>query len=684
MMTNHPKPRSKYGIRLLLAGALIALLGAMSSCSDGTPSADGGAKPSSRKATAADVHAKAVEGAMLMEELQGMMIHLQGPDPSVRRFRAEMGQIDTAWMTAEFAKGIEDWSKASQDYDRVIEQCNQLSANIKKWMSVSMSRANIQSVRYRVSGFKAPQWAPREWEKAEAVAREGESLYGKHQFDEAMAKWKEAEALYEACEPIAKEMEARAKGVTEVHASARKGKVVAVEVNASKWAAAEWTQAEVLNKEAEELFQKHQFEESQDKWREALEFYNSSARIARKIIEEEKNAVFARAASDKEKQDASEVEASKRATVDWDMANGLSVEATESFRKNEFVQAAEKWGQARKKYRSAAEHSKRVIAWEESAKRWDLLVSEVDEKLLAAHTPDEWKNIQETASRGKASVENPVAGKEFYDTAMIALQQTWVKARRLAAGEGTPRTLNIGTKAVSMVWIKPGKLIMGTNARDSMSNERPQTEVTLTSGYWMSATLVTQAQWVALVDPAQMQRLESSREPGLGPDLPVFDISWENAMTFCQMLNERERAAGRLPAGYVYTLPSEAEWEYAARAGSSTQWWFGNDESKLKDYAWFDENSGRRPQPVAKKPANPWGLYDVHGNVWEWTRGSIADYPGGSVTNYEVPARSSRMAVCRGGGFFNSSGELRSGYRRTGANLGQRGIGLRLVLKAEF
>jgi eukaryotic-like serine/threonine-protein kinase len=99
------------------------------------------------------------------------------------------------------------------------------------------------------------------------------------------------------------------------------------------------------------------------------------------------------------------------------------------------------------------------------------------------------------------------------------------------------------------------------------------------------------------------------------PRLPVETVSWQDAMTFCERLSAlpAERSAGR-----VYRLPTEAEWEYACRAGSTTIYSFGDSEGSLGDYAWYDSNSGSKTHPVGQKRPNAWGLYDMHGNVWEW------------------------------------------------------------------
>lgn len=118
----------------------------------------------------------------------------------------------------------------------------------------------------------------------------------------------------------------------------------------------------------------------------------------------------------------------------------------------------------------------------------------------------------------------------------------------------------------------------------------------------MQQTTVTQAQWEEVMgnNPSRIK----------GDDLPVTNVSWHDAQEFCKRLSER--------TGDTYRLPTEAEWEYACRAGSTGKWCFGDDESQLDEYAWYYDNSSGTVHPVAQKKPNAWGLYDMHGNVWEW------------------------------------------------------------------
>ncbi len=202
--------------------------------------------------------------------------------------------------------------------------------------------------------------------------------------------------------------------------------------------------------------------------------------------------------------------------------------------------------------------------------------------------------------------------------------------------------------------------------------ETPATVVTLTKGFYLGETEVTQAQWEAVMgsNPSQFK----------GPNRPVEQVSWDDCVLFCQKLTQRERAAGRLGPKQVYRLPTEAEWEYACRAGSRGEFCFGNDESKLGLYAWYEGNSGRETHEVGTKRANAWGLSDMHGNAWEWCADWCGSYPGGDPTGAGV--RASR--VVRGCSWVGHARPCRSAARNGDLPVSRyHFLGLRLAVGQE-
>jgi len=176
-------------------------------------------------------------------------------------------------------------------------------------------------------------------------------------------------------------------------------------------------------------------------------------------------------------------------------------------------------------------------------------------------------------------------------------------------------------------------------------------EVTLTKPFKMGVHEVTQAQY------EQVMGVNPSFFKGAGH--PVETVSWNDAVEFCRKLSE---LPAEKEAGNVYRLPTEAEWEYACRAGTTTKYSFGDDDSKLGDYAWFRVGSGNETHPVGSKQPNAWGLYDMHGNVYEFCSDWFEEYPSGEVTDPSGPSSGS-YRVSRGGCWGDSAGYCRSAYR---------------------
>jgi formylglycine-generating enzyme required for sulfatase activity len=140
---------------------------------------------------------------------------------------------------------------------------------------------------------------------------------------------------------------------------------------------------------------------------------------------------------------------------------------------------------------------------------------------------------------------------------------------------------------------------------------------------------------------------------------PVENVSWDDTREFCRKLTARELALGRLPAGYEYSLPTEAQWEYACRAGTSGTY---GGTGRLDSMGWHDDNSAGSTHPVGQMQANAWGLYDMHGNVWEWCNDWYGADPSGAVTDPAGPDVAARR-VYRGGGWRNSASFCRSAIR---------------------
>ena len=241
------------------------------------------------------------------------------------------------------------------------------------------------------------------------------------------------------------------------------------------------------------------------------------------------------------------------------------------------------------------------------------------------------------------------------------------------------------TPVPNMVFIPPGTFTMGSPEPEAGrdSNEGPQTVVTLSQGFWIGKYEVKQLEYIAVTGTNYSFWNFDTR-------LPLDAQSWFRATNYCYLLTVQERTAGRLPAGYNYRLPTEAEWEYACRAGTTTPFGIGDGTNLSSTQANFDGNfpyggaaSGQYLNQTTFggiHPPNAWGLYDMHGNVWEWCQDWYGPYPGGRVTDPKGPATGSAR-VLRGGGYTSPGQGCRSAKRDSRAPTYSHPIqGFRVVL----
>ncbi|GMQ79795.1 MAG: hypothetical protein BMS9Abin03_234 [Thermodesulfobacteriota bacterium] len=244
------------------------------------------------------------------------------------------------------------------------------------------------------------------------------------------------------------------------------------------------------------------------------------------------------------------------------------------------------------------------------------------------------------------------------------------------ASQGQKVTNSLG---MEFVYIKPGSFMMGSPSNESgRDSDEKQHRVTLTKEFYMQSTEVTQGQWKAVMgnNPSEFKNC--------GDDCPVEKVSWNDVQEFIRKLNRRE-------GGNRYRLPTEAEWEYAARAGSTTAFANGGItelkcgfDSNLDAMGWYCGNSNEKTHPIARKQPNSWGLYDMHGNVWEWCQDWYGKYSSSFVTNPTGPSDGS-FRVSRGGGWIRNARYCRSALRNRDSP-GDRynaALGFRLLRRAK-
>jgi formylglycine-generating enzyme required for sulfatase activity len=233
------------------------------------------------------------------------------------------------------------------------------------------------------------------------------------------------------------------------------------------------------------------------------------------------------------------------------------------------------------------------------------------------------------------------------------------KPAKAEAKPSAPPSQQAPAAPTDMVRIPPGRFQMG-DSQEADAKPHP-VEV---SAFFMDRTLVTQDRYEKAMgdNPSRWK----------GAKNPVEQVRWSDAVRFC---NKRSELEGLRPCYDLktwkcdfgadgYRLPTEAEWEYACRAGASTAYFFGDDPSKLGDYAWFDKNSGGHPRPVGEKQPNAWGLFDMCGNLWEWCNDFYGvDYYGKSPSTDPRGPDEGKTKVVRGGAWRFSAQRCKAGYR---------------------
>ena len=245
---------------------------------------------------------------------------------------------------------------------------------------------------------------------------------------------------------------------------------------------------------------------------------------------------------------------------------------------------------------------------------------------------------------------------------MNNLNETTQSTNSCKAGEC--RKLEIADEIyLEFIWIPAGKFTMGSET--GFDPEKPKHTVSISKGFWFGKYPVTQAFWLKIMDT------NPSHYNGL--NCPVEMVSWEECQSFIKRLSQKTEKNFR--------LPTEAEWEYACRAGSYNEYFFGNEDDALDEFAWYVENSDQMTQPVGQKKPNHWNLHDIHGNVWEWCQDwYAADYFVHTPKADPLGPSSGDERIVRGGSWCCAPCFCRDSDRRKFTpNSKDKDVGLRLL-----
>ena len=265
------------------------------------------------------------------------------------------------------------------------------------------------------------------------------------------------------------------------------------------------------------------------------------------------------------------------------------------------------------------------------------------------------------------------------ENAAVGFRVVYARASGSSAGGNVPSsrtwsvdldsTADVVGDTIEFVRIEPGHFFMGSPDTEPNRDrdEGPVRRVEITQPFWVGTYETTVGQWFFL----------NPGSSATDPSLPIGRASWLDASDFCRVATARMDDQGILPTGYEVGLPTEAQWEYAVRAGTETAYFFGASDLRLGDYAWFRENADRNWHPVGQKLPNPWGLYDVYGNVSEWTFDFYSSRQDSNTIDPIGPNRftwSGDDLVVKGGAYSSPSWNLRSA-ERVGSNAMSNGAG---------
>lgn len=280
-------------------------------------------------------------------------------------------------------------------------------------------------------------------------------------------------------------------------------------------------------------------------------------------------------------------------------------------------------------------------------------------ELTVTGEPGEWVEIQwaprvdRWAPGGNSNQWTTIANVQIAEVPVRWFDTSDLAAKRFYRTVKASLVLPMGR----MVWIPPGSFVMGSPTNEPLrGSDEVRHTVNITQGFYMSKYEVTQGEFLSVVGSNPSFFTGSS-------NLPVESVTWSAATNYCARLTAREAAAGRLPAEWTYRLPTEAEWEYACRAGTTTAYTTGSTLDKsLANYNPGDGTAVGKPTPVGSYPPNAWGLYDMMGNEWEWCQDLYGAYPTNTVSD-PAGAATGTARVFRGGAWYFDKDQTRSAWR---------------------
>ncbi len=555
------------------------------------------------------------------------------------------------------------------------------------------ARQRMEKAREAAEQVDARERLPAAFAQAQHLAVQGQEHEGREEFDQAVGFYEQAEQQFMQLARQAALQAAR----DGAEAARQQMREVKERVSALReWAESLWAEAQEQEAGAEQAYQAQDYEQAvagYEQTRQAYERVREAGERERLRQDALQTRQVAEAAREKVEEAKKGLEALTQWTgAKWAAAQEQETEAERAWQAQDYRRAAERYEQACQSYteaRGEAEEARlrqHALEANQQAEQGRTAAKRAEAQMYA---PELYQRAKEARGRGERSLAAKrweAAAKEFVQAqelfaqaiesgqsekakqAAVAVPQSTEDSGQVHSPGALPKEIGISI-GMKFVLIPAGEFLMGST--DGRDDERPVHKVRISQPFYLGKYAVTQAQWEAVMrsNPSQSKR---------DPNRPVEAVSWEAVQEFIRKLDAREGGAPH------YRLPTEAEWEYACRAGSTTAYSFedGILFSRLGEYAWYGKNADKQTHPVGQLKPNAWGLYDMHGNVWEWVQDWFGEYPAKAVIDPQGPSAGSARVV-RGGSWGSDAENCRSARRTDGAP-GDRdgGLGFRLLRTA--
>ncbi len=547
-------------------------------------------------------------------------------------FQKKKDTLKLKLNTAKTLFGAKSYGNALGKYQEVITGCRKLVKLDSERNSAMVSSKRSEQEKQSAEKSNASSLAKSIWNSAKSLEDDGKAKLAKGDFSGAKKSFTASEKEYKHAKNYA--IGTSALAIIKKQYEAQLAKVKRADLN--KFGGADWAEARLAVSSADNAV-------SSEDWDKALSSYRKAVTLIAKAVPKTQNDIAAiLRAQRKAKYDRLMAEAKKLLNnKQWDDAEAKYKEAMQ-------IPGYENNNDAR----SGAEFARKRVAAKADYKKSMKTARVYYAKALSKSNVPSARKFCDAALKELRSVSTTYLDA----TAKNSLSKLSVEienfTKSLWDGPVKDNSWTVPGLDMKFAYVSPGSFNMGSN--DGNSDEKPVHRVTISRGYWIGKYEVTQSEYQDLMgtNPSHFK----------GSNNPVEQVSWNDAVKFCERLTQRERAAGRLPEGYAYRLPTEAEWEYAARGGAKSRGYKYSGSDDLDRVGWYDGNSGKKTHEVRTKSGNELGLYDMSGNVWEWCNDWYGEYGSGTQSDPAGPGTGSAR-VNRGGSWGSRARRCRSAIR---------------------